>query len=62
MVGLPAAQFGALTAEERARRVQKGRGALQAAGAHYVVDTLADLGAVIEDVEARLSGKSAASV
>jgi phosphonoacetaldehyde hydrolase len=61
-VGLPAAQFGALTAEERARRVQKGRGALEAAGAHYVMDTLADLGGVIEDVEARLSGKSAASV
>jgi phosphonoacetaldehyde hydrolase len=61
-VGLTAAEFGALTAEERARRVQKGRGALEAAGAHYVVDTLADLGAVIEDVEARLSGRTAASV
>jgi phosphonoacetaldehyde hydrolase len=54
-VGLSEAQFNSLTHDERTNRVQKGRNDLQMAGAHYVIDTLADLEAVIRDVEARLN-------
>lgn len=51
-VGLPAVEFQALTADERARLVEKARQKLTAAGAHYVIDTLAELNMVIEAVEA----------
>jgi phosphonoacetaldehyde hydrolase len=36
------------------------RGELEVAGAHFVINTLAELEAVITEVEARLNGKSAA--
>lgn len=59
-IGLPEADFRALNATEQTDKVRKGRRDLQAAGAHYVVDTLAELTSVISDVEARLQGKTSA--
>lgn len=53
-VGLSYAEFQALPAKERDLRVANARGELQRAGAHYVVDTLADLDAVLDDIDARL--------
>ncbi len=44
-----------LSAEEIERRVDKTKEILQKAGAHYVIDSLVDLPAVIDDVNARLA-------
>jgi phosphonoacetaldehyde hydrolase len=54
-VGLAAEEYLALPALERANRLTIARQKLQSAGAHYIVDTLADLTAVIDDVNNRLS-------
>lgn len=53
-VGLSYAEFQALPAKERDLRVANAREELQRAGAHYVVDTLADLDRVLDDIDARL--------
>lgn len=53
-VGLSYAEFQALPANERDLRVANAREELRQAGAHYVVDTLAALDAVLDDVDARL--------
>lgn len=53
-MGLSYAEFQALPAKERDVRVANARSELQRAGAHYVVDTLADLDAVLDDIDARL--------
>jgi phosphonoacetaldehyde hydrolase len=45
-----------LSEEEIERRVARARGMLEKAGAHYVVDSLAELPEVIEDINARLAG------
>lgn len=44
-----------LSKEEIQRRLEKTRELLRKAGAHYVIDSLADIEAVIEDVNARLA-------
>lgn len=59
-VGLSQAAFLALDPKERARKLRKARQELQAAGAHYVVETLAELDGVIDDIDARQSGKQPA--
>jgi phosphonoacetaldehyde hydrolase len=56
-VGLSQAAFLALGPDERETKLKKARQELQAAGAHYVVDTLAELRGVIDDIDTRLSGK-----
>lgn len=48
-------EFQAMTAEEIATRREHAAGKLYAAGAHYVVDSLADLPDVIADINARLT-------
>lgn len=53
-VGLFHADFQALPAEERDVRVANARAELRRAGAHYIVDALADLDAVLDDIDARL--------
>jgi phosphonoacetaldehyde hydrolase len=58
-VGLSYAEFQALPAEERDLRVAHARAELQRAGAHYVVDTLADLDAVLDDIDERLRSADA---
>lgn len=57
-IGLSEAQFQALNPLDRAGKLQKSRNDLQAAGAHYVVDTLAELKSVISNVEEQLNGKT----
>lgn len=53
-VGLSYEKFQALPAKEREARVANARAELQRAGAHYVVDTLADLDSALDDIDARL--------
>lgn len=54
-VGLSLADWQALPAAEQARRRQAAERRLAQAGAHYVIDSVAELPAVVEDIEARLA-------
>jgi phosphonoacetaldehyde hydrolase len=53
-IGLSGEEFQALPASERHARLARARGELERADAHYVVDTLADLDPVLDDIDARL--------
>ncbi len=53
-VGLDHAALLALPAEERARRVETAAAELRAAGADYVIDSVADLWPVLEAISARI--------
>jgi phosphonoacetaldehyde hydrolase len=53
-IGLSYAEFQALSETEQSARVQEARRELEHAGAHYVVDRVADLDAVLDDIDARL--------
>ena len=53
-IGLSYAEFQALPASQRESRLADARGELEGAGAHYVVGTLAELDAVLDDIGARL--------
>lgn len=53
-VGLSYAELQALPSKEREARFANARAELQQAGAHYVVDSVADLDAVLDDIDARL--------
>ena len=46
----------AMSDDETTRRIAKTRDILEKAGAHYVIDSLADIEPVIEDINARLAG------
>ena len=61
MVGLSFAEFNALPAAHREERLAKARAELEAAGAHYVVDTLDEVAAVLDDIDARLKPAGASS-
>jgi len=54
-VGLGLAEFQALAEDDRAARVATSAAALKAAGADYVVDTVADLPAVLAEIAARIA-------
>ncbi len=54
-VGLGLSAWRALTDEDRARRTATSAAALRAAGADYVIDTVADLPGVLADIERRLA-------
>lgn len=54
-VGLSLSEFEGLTPEERRRRVAAAQEALYAAGADFVIDTVAQLPGVIAEIEARLA-------
>ncbi len=54
-VGLSLEQWQALSEPERELRVQPARERLARTGAHYVIDSAADLPAVIDAIEARLA-------
>ena len=56
-IGMAQEQFAALTEQERAAKIQTSRQTLQSAGAHYVIDTLADLHSVIAHIKTHLNGK-----
>src|SRR5208282_4412307 len=53
-IGLSLEDFRALSEAERESRLADARAELQNAGAHYVVDTLAEVHSVLDDIEARL--------
>jgi phosphonoacetaldehyde hydrolase len=55
MVGLCQSDFEALSQNERHDRIATGRAALIAAGAHYVIDSVADLEPVIAAINERLA-------
>lgn len=58
MIGLSLKDFHALSAAERESRLAEARSALQSAGAHYVVDSLAEVHGVLDDIDARLKSAS----
>jgi len=53
-IGLSADEFFALPEAERESRLAAARAELQNAGAHYVIDTLADVHAVLDEIDAQL--------
>lgn len=53
-LGLSFEEFHALPASEQRTRLTRARRELEEAGAHYVIDSLADLDAVLDDIDARL--------
>ncbi len=54
-MGLTAAEVAALSPAERLARRQRAAQKLAQAGAHFVIDTVADLPAVLAEIEARLA-------
>ncbi|MBI3824601.1 MAG: phosphonoacetaldehyde hydrolase [Candidatus Rokubacteria bacterium] len=54
-VGLPLSQWQALPEAERQGRRERAYARLQMGGAHYVVDTIAEVMPCIDDIEARLA-------
>ena len=54
MVGLSRQDFEALSGPQREERLVIARAALRDAGAHYVVDRLADVDSVLDDIDTRL--------
>lgn len=54
-VGLSLADYAALSPETRAERVARSAAALKAAGADYVIDTIADLPPLLAEISARIA-------
>ncbi len=54
MIGLPQEQWQALPEGEQSKRLQTARRQLEDAGAHYVIDTLADIDRVADQIQIRL--------
>lgn len=54
MIGLSQKDFDALSASEREARLVIARAELEKAGAHYVVDSVADVDSVLDEIDARL--------
>jgi phosphonoacetaldehyde hydrolase len=54
-VGLSLADYASLTPESRTERVARAAAALKAAGADYVIDTIADLPPVLAEISARIA-------
>jgi phosphonoacetaldehyde hydrolase len=57
-IGLSADEFFALPEAERESRLTQARAELENAGAHYVIDTLADAHAVLDEIDAQLKAAS----
>ena len=54
-VGLPLSEWEALSAEDKERKRAHAYRRMESSGAHYVVDTIADLVPRLDDIEARLA-------
>jgi phosphonoacetaldehyde hydrolase len=54
MIGMTEQQWGALSQAEREVRLRDARRKLQDAGAHFTIDTLAEINPIVDGVEARL--------
>ena len=57
-IGLSADEFFALPEAEKESRLAAARDELENAGAHYVIDTLADADAVLDEIDAQLKAAS----
>lgn len=55
MLGLSDEEYDALPFNERTARLAKARGELAKAGAHFVIDSMADIRGVVDEVNARLA-------
>lgn len=53
LVGLSEDEWNVLSTEEQAEKRAKAEATLKAAGAHYVIDSVTDLPAVLEDIKKR---------
>jgi phosphonoacetaldehyde hydrolase len=53
-VGLPLQAWQALPEDQKALKRSRAYGRMQQCGAHYVIDTIADLLPCIEDIQARI--------
>lgn len=53
-IGMVYKEFQALSAADRDSRLREARRELEKAGAHYVVDSLTELDAVLDDIDSRL--------
>jgi phosphonoacetaldehyde hydrolase len=60
-IGLPSDEFHALPPGERRSRITRARRELERAGAHYVVDSVAELDPVLDDIARRLSAATVRS-
>lgn len=58
-IGLAREEFAKLPAHERRARLEQSRTELQSTGAHFVIDTLADAGAVLDEIDLRLRSQPA---
>lgn len=56
MIGLSRDHFDSLSHAEKESRLVQARAELQQAGAHYVVDSLPEVGPILDDIDARLKG------
>ncbi len=54
MIGMSAEDFAALAAAEQTTRLENARRHLAAAGAHEVIDAVADCEAALDAIEARI--------
>jgi phosphonoacetaldehyde hydrolase len=54
-VGLSEAELAALTASEREQRVSTARARLATCGPHYLIDSVADLLPIIDEISARIA-------
>ncbi len=54
-VGLAKEELDALTADDRRWRIGAAEAELRGCGAHYVIESIADLGPALDDIERRLS-------
>jgi phosphonoacetaldehyde hydrolase len=54
MIGLSSREFEGLSTVQREERLVVARAGLRSAGAHYVIDTLADVDSVLGEIDARL--------
>src|SRR6266705_4645586 len=61
VMGLSQQEFGALGASEREERLVVARAELRRVGAHYVVDSLADVDAALDDIDTRLNSADCSS-
>lgn len=58
MVGLSLKDFNALSEADRESQLAEARAQLRNAGAHYVVDSLAEVSGALDDIDARLESAS----
>ena len=54
-IGVSLDEFQRLPAAEKQERLADSRRELEEAGAHYVIDTFAELDSVLDDIDARMS-------